>query len=384
MVEQAHNPPTALDHHLFGPGRKRILSLDGGGVRGALSVAFLERLEDLLADIHGKPVRLCDFFDLIGGTSTGSIIATSLALGFSAKEIRAFYEQLAPKVFRRSPWRMPGWSPKFDAAGLRSELASIFGDRRLDSQDLQTGLSVVLKRVDTGGAWILLNNRKSAYWNTPSDRSFIGNAAIPLAKVVRASTAAPHYFDPELIEIVEGHPAGLFLDGGLTPHNNPSLILFLAAMLPAYGLEWKVGAANLTIVSVGTGGFRTTVAAREANQAGSLGLAIRALAGQSDDSAKLVLLLMSWLGETSVAWPIDSELGDLGAVKPPFGTLFGYHRLDVMLEAKWLADSLGETLSCSDIRRMRGMDDPANVPKLYELGRKAAQLQLRRDTVSTW
>jgi uncharacterized protein len=58
---------------------------------------------------------------------------------------------------------------------------------------------------------------------------------------VRASTAAPSLFEPELIEIVSGHPPGLFIDGGLTPHNNPSLLLLMTALIPAYGLNWRIG-----------------------------------------------------------------------------------------------------------------------------------------------
>jgi patatin-like phospholipase/acyl hydrolase len=88
---------------------KRILSLDGGGVRGAATIAFLERIEALIEEIEGRPVRLGDWFDLIGGTSTGAIIATALALGYRVSEIRTFYEQLAPKIFKRSFWRVTGW-----------------------------------------------------------------------------------------------------------------------------------------------------------------------------------------------------------------------------------------------------------------------------------
>src|SRR5215471_17115745 len=61
------------DRHLFGPGPKRMLSLDGGGVRGAIAIGFLERLETLIEEIEGRPTLLCDWFDFIGGTSTGAI-----------------------------------------------------------------------------------------------------------------------------------------------------------------------------------------------------------------------------------------------------------------------------------------------------------------------
>lgn len=72
-------------------GQKWILSLDGGGVRGVITLAFLERIEQLLASRSVGPERLCDRFDLVGGTSTGAIIATALALGMSATEIKDFY-----------------------------------------------------------------------------------------------------------------------------------------------------------------------------------------------------------------------------------------------------------------------------------------------------
>ncbi len=64
---------------------KRMLALDGGGIRGALTLGYLQRLEDILRKQHGnnKAFRLCDYFDLIGGTSTGSIIASALAIGLS-------------------------------------------------------------------------------------------------------------------------------------------------------------------------------------------------------------------------------------------------------------------------------------------------------------
>src|SRR5215469_13927294 len=94
--------------HLFGPGPKRILALDGGGVRGAISIAFLERLEKLVEEIEGRPTLLGDWFDLIGGTSTGAIIAAALALGFRASDVREFYRTMGPRVFRRSLWRPQG------------------------------------------------------------------------------------------------------------------------------------------------------------------------------------------------------------------------------------------------------------------------------------
>jgi uncharacterized protein len=81
---------SARDQHLFAARPKRI----GGGVRGAISIGFLERLEKIIEEIEGKPTRLGDWFDLIGGTSTGAIIACALAFGYRVGDVRKFYELL--------------------------------------------------------------------------------------------------------------------------------------------------------------------------------------------------------------------------------------------------------------------------------------------------
>src|ERR1039458_6818337 len=92
---------TSRDRQLVGPGPKRILALDGGGVRGAMTVAFLERIEALLCEHHGREVRLGDYFDLVGGTSTGAVIAGALALGYRTAQVKDFYLKLAPFAFKR-------------------------------------------------------------------------------------------------------------------------------------------------------------------------------------------------------------------------------------------------------------------------------------------
>jgi uncharacterized protein len=367
------------DTHLFGPGPKRILSLDGGGVRGAATIAFLEKLEAEISEIEGRPTRLAEWFDLIGGTSTGAIIAAALALGYRASELNDFYCQLAPRIFKRSYFRLLGWQAKFDSRRLMEELTAVIGKRTLDSEDVLTGLCVVLKRMDTGSAWIVMNNPRSAFWETPTDNAFVGNRHLPIANLVRASTAAPSFFDPELIEIAAGQPAGLFIDGGLTPHNNPALVMLMVALLPAYGLNWKVGVDNLMVVSVGTGSFRATLNPLEAVRLSSIGLAIRSLAAMISESQQLVLTLMTYLGQSPVPWPINSEIGDLGQVVAQTGNLFRFLRYDLRLEEKWLKDSLGETVPSDVVKRLRQMDNPDGMPMLYELGRKAAALQIKRE-----
>src|SRR6202453_4878267 len=203
MSETTAPPLSARDSHLFGSGPKRILAIDGGGVRGIVALAFLEEIENLLTKRSGAAVRLCDHFDLIGGTSTGAIIATGLALGLSVAELRAYYLELAPLVFK-PPWvKLPGWRAVFDAQTLQRDLDRIIGARTLDSADLQTGLAVVLKRVDGRSSWILMHNPRSKYWEPTEKKNYIGNRYFPLAKVVRSSTAAPHALDPQPIPILE-------------------------------------------------------------------------------------------------------------------------------------------------------------------------------------
>ena len=113
---------SARDHHLFAPGPKRILALDGGGVRGIVALAFLKKIEQALEAEAGKFVRLCDHFDLIGGTSTGAIIAAGLALGHSVDQIHDFYTSPGAARLSRAlaaPSRLEG---DFRRARLASEL----------------------------------------------------------------------------------------------------------------------------------------------------------------------------------------------------------------------------------------------------------------------
>ncbi len=372
------------DRHLFGPGPKRILALSGGGIRGIVSIAFLERLEKTIEEIEGRPVLLADWFDLIGGTSTGAIIATLLALGYRAADIRDFYVKLAPRIFKRSVWRFSAMQSKFDAAPLLRQIEGTIGHgRTLDSEDLRTGLAIVTKRVDTGSPWIIVNNPRSAYWETPADRSFTGNRYYPLTNLVRASTAAPHYFEPEEIPIAPGMPPGLFVDGGVSPYNNPALALFLIATLPQHGLAWPLGPENLTIVSIGTGAFRYRVA-KKLTLLRTIEFATHALASQINDSEQLTLTLLSWLGEVPLSWHINSELGDARAIASPFGRhFFRFLPYNISLDAQWLERELDYVLPARDVAKLRAIDTVENMPLLYELGGRGAARQIVREHLSS-
>lgn len=348
---------------------RAILSLDGGGVRGAISIAFLERIEALLAP-RGSG-RLADHFDLVGGTSTGAIIASALALGYEAAEIRDFYMKLAPQVFRRSLWRLPGVQSVFDARPLAREIATVVGERTLGSEDLRTSLAIVMKRMDTGAPWIVTSNPNARFWDDPADGSYVGNRRYKLKTLIRASTAAPHYFAPEPIEILPGAPPGLFVDGGVSPYNNPALLLAMVATVPAYGFGWPWGAEHLSLISIGTGAFRSRLDAAKARRMSSTVLAVRALGGLIGDVQVETLAVLQWLGRTNTPWTINSEIGDLSdAPRPP--PLFSFARYDMRLERDWLAETLGVRLGERDITRLRRLDDAAAMPMAYEIATEAA------------
>jgi patatin-like phospholipase/acyl hydrolase len=195
------------DEHLFDEGPKRILALDGGGIRGILTLGYLKRLEDILRARYGNDpdFTLSDYFDLIGGTSTGSIIATGLALGFSVEKLQSIYRTLAGEVFKKPLLSLGLFSAKFPEEPLIEALTENFSDHTLGSDQLKTGLMIMTKRFDTGSPWVIHNNPRSKYFDPPTgEQKALANRHFKLRQVVRASTAAPHYFQPERFPVAEG------------------------------------------------------------------------------------------------------------------------------------------------------------------------------------
>ena len=249
------------NQHFHDGGPKRILALDGGGLKGIVTLGFLARLEEVLRERHGSDpgFRLCHYFDLIAGTSTGAIIAAALAVGLTVEEVTGHYMTMGAKVFQGSWFRKGIVRARYDEEALKRLLKEVLGrDTLLGSQKLRTGLLVVTKRIDTGSPWPLTNNPEGMFFKGPADGAWIGNAEYPLWQVVRASTAAPSFFDPEKILINAGTSRrqavhGDFVDGGVSPHNNPSLQALMYATMEGHRVGWKMGEEQLLLVSVGTG-----------------------------------------------------------------------------------------------------------------------------------
>jgi hypothetical protein len=229
---------------------RRMLALDGGGIRGLLTLGVLEKIEEIVIERSGA--KLCDYFDYIGGTSTGAIIAAGLARGMTIAEIIDFYRSSGEEMFQHSRL-MERIKYFYTADPLKAKLQKVFGsDTNLDPDNLKCLLLVVTKNVTTDSPWPISSNPEGKY-NDLSRKDC--NLKIPLWQLVRASTAAPVFFPPEILQWDpnDASKTFVFVDGGVTPHNNPAFLLYRMATEPAYRLNWKAGEKNLLLVSVGTG-----------------------------------------------------------------------------------------------------------------------------------
>jgi len=353
-------------------GQKKVLALDGGGIRGALAIEVLATIESQLRQRYGDKLVLADYFDYIGGTSTGAVIAAALAMGSPVGQLREAYETLGRKVFRKCffPKRLRSL---YRDGPLTEVLDDMLGDgRTLGDPALRCLLMVVLHNTVTDSPWLLSNctqakyNRADRCLNRPPDR----NLDLSLTQVVRGCTAAPLYFPPQ--EMMVGARPFLFQDGGITPFNNPALILFLMATLPEYGLGWPVGDDRLLIVSVGTGSSTAVHPGLLAKQVRLLFTLRNLPAVFMNGTAVSQDLLCRALGRCVTGAPIDREVGDrIGAEGVGNRSLFTYVRYDADLSAESLSDE-----GISDPRqqrRLRKLDAVGSLPELQELGQRVAQ-----------
>ena len=374
------SPEFALHRRLLAPGPKRILALDGGGIRGIVSLAFLERMERLLRERSGDAsLRLADYFDLIGGTSTGAIIAAGLALGHTVEHLIDVYLNLARQGFQRRWWLGGTLVPKFRAAALETAIRAHVGTATLGSDSLRTGIGIVAKRLDTGSVWIFHNHPRGRFF-APEDASpgSIPNRDLPLAQLIRASTAAPSYFEPEMIEVAGGI-RGAFVDGGLSPHGNPALLMLMLATLQGYGFRWPMGADRLMLVSIGTGGVDLAPRADRLGRMPAAWLAVSALRSLMRDCDWLTQTMLQWMGQSPTLWPIDSEIGNLADDSVGAAKLLHYLRYDVRLEREWLAAEADLAIDIEDLQTLWAFDRPVVAPRLLDIGRRVAERRLRAE-----
>lgn len=356
---------------------KRLLALDGGGIRGVLSLEILARIESELRESSGNgELVLADYFHYLAGTSTGAIIAACLAWGMSVAEVQELYMTHAVEMFRPAPFYRRFWN-KFDAGAITNMFKVIFSEDGegkvpacLGTKKLRTLLTLVMRNHSTGSPWPVSNNA-AAKFNDPSLPSC--NLNLPLWQLVRASTAAPVYFPPETIDL--GGTKQVFVDGGITPYNNPALLLYLMATLPSYNLGWESGVNKLLLVSIGTGRARTGSGSLRGNQMNLLYNA-RSIPVALMDSINVEQdVICRTIGLCRVGEEIDSEMGDLKDATPTALATkrFTYLRYDHCFTPGEL--ELARQQSKGDF----ALDNLLLIPFLREIGSRYAQEHVRAE-----
>ena len=216
----------------------RILSIDGGGIRGIFSAAFLAGLEKRYLD--GASAATC--FDLIAGTSTGGIIALGLAAGLTADEIVNIYIERGCEIFPPPKGELSRIAEpllrklfhcfryRYDREALQELLEDTFGDRRL--RDASSRLCVPSFDGRYGEVYI---------FKTPHHPDFRRDASERMTKVAAATGAAPTYFQP----LRDG--GYTFVDGGVWA-NNPVMIALVDALTC-----FAVPQESISILSIGCG-----------------------------------------------------------------------------------------------------------------------------------
>lgn len=352
---------------------KSLLAIDGGGIRGVIALEILDRLQATLRAGSGDAdLVLADAFDYIAGTSTGAIIAAGLSLGMSTDQLLTLYVEHGAEMFDRGRLRdrlHHAYDPDRLEAILKQHLGA---DTTLGSDRLRTLLLIVLRNATTDSPWPVSSNPRAKF----NDRSLADcNLDLPLWQLVRASTAAPFYFPPETITL--GNRDYVFVDGGLTPFNNPAFQLFTMATLDAYGLGWPTGEDRMLLVSVGTGNAevpRPNLDDRDMHlgyhATSTVGALMSSAAAQQD-------LLCRALGRCRWGVAIDAEVGDLHHTSGLAATpLFSYVRYDMPLSTVTLHHLGLNHIRLADVVPIDQVD---HIAAMREIGRGIAARAVHLD-----
>lgn len=209
------------------PPIRKILSLDGGGIKGVFAATFLASIEEILN------INVGDYFDLIVGTSTGAIVALALGRDLSARKILDFYETYGPVIFRRTAMSRilaPFFMGRYDALPLRDSLKTVFGTTRLGESKRR--LVIPSMNLETGEVHV---------FKTPHHARLQTDFKASMLDVALASAAAPTYFPVHRPD--NGTP---LIDGGMWA-NNP----VAAAVVEAISvLDWP--RESLRVFSLGS------------------------------------------------------------------------------------------------------------------------------------
>lgn len=229
----------------------RILSIDGGGIRGIIPAKILALLEEELGR-RGKTPRICDYFDMICGTSTGGIIAVGLGLGMTASDILKLYIDNAEAIFPQKSWRkkvlnIARGKSLYDREILKSLIEEAYnnaaGTKPARLGHSHTRLCIPVYDAHKGAMHA---------FKTSHHPELIREYQMPAVDVALSTAAAPVYFDSyefDYNSITGGQRMSYsnIIDGGIMA-NNPTLIGYTEAVQAL-----KVPVNELAILSLGTG-----------------------------------------------------------------------------------------------------------------------------------
>ena len=210
----------------------KILSLDGGGIRGIFSARVLDLMNDKLG------IDIYNTFDLLVGTSTGGIVAAAVATRYDLLKLVEDYEHYAPRIFKRRFSLKGLLRSRYDNKILEDLLRDSFGEISLG--DIKTPLIINATNVSTGKVHVF----KSSYQEDRRSGDYFRDGGVPLYKAVLASCSAPVYFNP--VEV----SGDLICDGGLWA-NNPAVVGYVDAVR-----NFNRTPENMRILSIGTGNTR--------------------------------------------------------------------------------------------------------------------------------
>jgi hypothetical protein len=238
----------------------------------------------------------------------------------------------------------------------------------LGTDALKTYLLLVLRNATTDSPWPISNNPEAKYNSFTRDNC---NLKLPLWQLVRASTAAPTYFPPEVVNI--GAQEFIFVDGGVTMYNNPAFQVFLMSTVKAFNLGWPAGEDKMLVVSLGTGSAANAnkdLTPEQMNiiyNASSLPSAFMFAAANEQD------FLCRVFGKCLHGAQIDREVWDMmgdGGQGPVSPKLFTYMRYNAELSREGL-DALG--LQHIEPRNVQQLDSVQYIPQIQEVGRAVAK-----------
>lgn len=318
----------------------RILSIDGGGIRGVIPAMFMMEIEKRT----GR--RIADLFDLIAGTSTGGILALGLTVPgedgkprYTARDGLSLYEQEGPVIFKQTVWQTISSlanliDEKYLSAPVEGVLDRYFGDARL--RDALTDLLITAYDIERRIPWFFRSKRAIS----------LPEYDFPMKFVARATSAAPTYFETARINTEEGTNYYPLIDGGVFA-NNPSMCAYVDA------LRHYAGYDEVLLLSLGTGQYTRRIPYERAKDWGLV-----------EWVRPVIDILMHGVNET-----VDYQMQSLLPITPD--GVQRYYRMQIVLDPQ---NEKMDDVSPGNMRALRLMAEEFIRKNEFTFDRLCAQL----------